>query len=274
LKRIACITLDVEPDYGQDHISSRYLVDEFLSSDNSRLNSVLKLSGVKLTAFVVGAILESRPSIVDSLAEINAEIELHSYGHSMKRERESDVSKGVEVFRDVIGKRPMGYRAPQGVISGEEIRVLNGYDVRFDSSVFPFFRPGKFSNLHVPREPYFIESSSMIEFPIASIPVLRLPISLSYIMLLGWDTYRLLLRLFGMPRTLVFDFHLHDLIPSQSFTQLSTTWQYVYSVIYRRNPWRVFREFISLLRNEGYTLLHMKDLYRLTIAERSQLPPL
>lgn len=270
MRKIACITLDVEADYGQDHISSRHLVDELILRDVDSLSRLFGPLDIKLTAFVVGALLEETPTIVDSLNAANAEVELHSFSHSMTRHRADDVLRGIEVFEDVLGHGPMGYRAPQGAITQEELQALDRNGVQFDSSVFPFFRPGKFSNFLVPQEPYFINGTSMLELPFASVPLVRLPISLSYMMLLGWDFYKMLFRLCGMPEILVFDFHLHDLFPSKSFCQLSKPWQFAYSTIYRRNPWKHFTNFVNILRNKEYDFLFMKDLCKLIVSNHKK----
>ena len=100
MNRIACLTLDIEPDYGQDHIRGWHLVDKILLDDSEGLNSLFNPLDIKLTTFVVGEIIKEEPTIVDSLNIANAEIELHSFNHLMNRDRAYDVQHGIEVFED------------------------------------------------------------------------------------------------------------------------------------------------------------------------------
>ncbi|TXT54887.1 MAG: putative xylanase/chitin deacetylase [Candidatus Thorarchaeota archaeon] len=260
MKRIVCFTLDVEPDYGQDHIDNIELVEELIE-ESTFLDLISSPIEFKLTAFVVGSILEKNPEIVDRLIEFDAEVELHSYSHKMYRERRPDIVRGLDIYREIVGRLPYGYRAPQGAISLEEIEVLDSYGVLFDSSVFPFFRLGQYSFFHAPQTPYLIRNSSVVEFPIASIPHLRLPISLSYMMLFGRSIYERLFRTFGLPEILVFDFHLHDLTPSKAYNDLSKFWQIIYGRIYKQNPIEQFQNFVSYLRNLNYTFMNMRELY-------------
>lgn len=271
MKRIACFTLDIEPDYGQDHILTQHLVDEILIQNEESLGRLFKPLDIKLTAFVVGKTLEENPHILESFRKANAEVELHSYSHLMSRDREADVTRGIDVFEDVVGHVPLGYRAPQGAISQEELSILDRNEVKFDSSVFPFFRLGRYSHFQTPQEPYFIRGSSMLEFPIASIPSVRLPIAMSYMMILGWSRYETLIKYLGLPKVLIFDFHLHDIFPSPAFAKLSTFWQVIYNRIYRQSPWNHFKAFVHFLRNKGYEFMHMKELYDITVESNNPI---
>ncbi|MHA1409203.1 MAG: polysaccharide deacetylase family protein [Candidatus Odinarchaeia archaeon] len=268
MNKIACFTLDVERDYGQERIRGRYLIDELLVEED-RFKRLFDPLEIKLTAFIVGELIEETPEIVDSLNAANAELGLHSYSHEMDRDRILDIEKGVKVFDDVVGRRPIGYRAPQGVLNSDEVCCLDEYGFKYDSSVFPFIRFGKYCNLTSPREPYVIEGSSLLELPFASVPVVRFPIALSYMMFFGWELYEALFKVFGMPSILVFDFHLHDLFPPESYYHLSSLWRAFYSTVYRRNPWMYFVRFVDLLRSEGYTFLFMEELYNQVLKEKS-----
>ena len=268
MNKIACFTLDVERDYGQECIRGRYLIDKLLVGEEDRLKRLFDPLEIKLTAFIVGELIEETPEVIDSLNAANAELGFHSYSHEMDRDRVLDIDKGVRVFEDVVGGYPNGYRAPQGVISSDEVCCLGEYGFKYDSSVFPFIRFGKYCNLTSPREPYIIKGSSILELPFASVPVVRFPIALSYMMFFGWEFYEAMFRVFGMPRIVVFDFHLHDIFPSKSFFQLSYAWRAFYSTVYRRDPWMYFVKFVDLLRNEGYSFLYMEELYNQVMNER------
>lgn len=256
--KTACITLDIEPDFGQDHISSKNCVETFLLERDSRIFC----SDNKLTAFVVSDILESNPELIDVFYESGVNIEFHSHSHQINRDPIVDIPRGVQVFEELVGKAPLGYRAPQGVFAENELGVLYENGIRFSSSVFPSYRPGKFNNLAKPRSPFVHESFPVIELPLGSVPVLRLPISLSYIMLFGWGFYKRLFDLVELPDNLVFMFHLHDLYRPRSFDELSSFWKSVYSRFYRGEPLSCLLEFFDYLRSDGYTFLYMDELYK------------
>jgi len=261
MNKIACLTLDIEWDYHREHVKGHHLIKEWLFRDDERLKNLFHPLDIKVTAFIVGEILQRMPLVIDSLKNANIEVELHSYSHSLKRDPSIDIPHGINVYFDVTGEMPLGYRAPEGVLIPKELKYLEEYGFKFDSSIFPFFRFGKFCNFRLPQKPYFIKNSTLIEFPIGSIPIVRLPIALSYIMFLGWDTYESMFRVFGLPNIIVFDFHLHDLFPSKSFKNLPDIWKFFYSTIYKRNPWKYFKKIINFLKNNGYSFLFMKELY-------------
>lgn len=260
MKKIACITLDVEKDYGQEHIKGKFIVDEILIREQDQLKRLFHPLNLKPTAFVVGKVLEENPSIVDALKMANFELGLHSYSHDLKRDPAVDVCKGVEAYKDAVGRNPIGYRAPQGVITPQEVEILREFRFKYDSSIFPFLRFGKYCNITAPLYPYYIYGSSILELPFASVPFLRFPIALSYMMFLGWNIYETMFRIFGLPRILIFDFHLHDIFCSKSFSYLSKPWKIFYSVIYKRDPWKHFLNFIYFLREQGYIFVSMKHL--------------
>lgn len=111
----------------------------------------------------------------------------------------------------------------------------------------------------------------MLEFPIASLPSVRLPIAMSYMMILGWSRYETLIKYLGLPKVLIFDFHLHDIFPSPAFAKLSTFWQVIYNRIYRQSPWNHFKAFVHFLRNKGYEFMHMKELYDITVESNNPI---
>ena len=85
MKRFACFTMDLERDYGQDHIDSRWMVDEFLLREDPLFNSIFKPLDIPITAFTVAKLIEETPEIIDSLKNAGTDIQLHSYNHDLSR---------------------------------------------------------------------------------------------------------------------------------------------------------------------------------------------
>ena len=80
---------------------------------------------------------------------------------------------------ELVGRSPLGYRAPLGKVTKEEIIFLQNNDIRFDSSIFPTLFPGRFNRLAFPVSPFLVGGSSFMEIPISVIPRMRIPIGLS-----------------------------------------------------------------------------------------------
>ena len=261
--RTVSITVDLENDYGQDHIQDRYCIDDFLASRDPEIFTEKH----KITGFIVGELLPESPELVDVFHGFGGRLELHSYGHKINRDPMYDIPRAVEVFKEAVGHRPVGYRAPQGVLKKYELRVLYENGIKYSSSVFPSYRPGKFNNLGAKRTPFFYDNFPLMELPLGSIPVLRFPISLSYMMLFGWSFYKRLFDSLGLPENLVFMFHLHDLYKPPSYEFLSRFWRKIYGRIYSNDPLEHLFKFLSYLEDLGYGYMYLDELYELKLDE-------
>ena len=103
----------------------------------------------------------------------------------------------------------------------------------------------------------------LMELPISTIPKIRFPISFSYIMLTGWSIYEWLFQKYGLPKIIIFNFHLHDIFKSEAYNNLSAYWRGLYKIIYKREPWKILKKFLQVLDQEGYTFMQMEKLYEL-----------
>ena len=184
MSKTVCFTIDVEPDFGG--MSANGAISYFGIGNLLKLHDIVERYGIKLTAFVTGKTLEDNSQVVGVLHSMQAEIEQHSYSHSTDdNSKIEDIEKGIEVHRKIVGRPPLGYRAPQGKIKKEEIRALQRNNIRFDSSIFPTLFPGRFNRLSFPVHPFIIEGSSLIEFPFSVIPRVRIPIGLQLYAVVG-----------------------------------------------------------------------------------------
>lgn len=264
--RIACITLDLEQDYGDlgycfnhpTYLGFSILPDvvEFFRREN-----------LPMTCFVQGSILVDYPEIIDQFNGLDVEFEVHSFSHPTLEtiNHTSEIQQSQESYRNFFGKNPPGYRSPCGMISEEMFSQLFKHGFQFDSSVMPSFRPGVYNALTSPVTPYWI-NPPLMEFPVAvASPILRSPLSLSYQKLLG-SPYQLLLQLISLPQVLIFGFHLHDLVVLPSWKQIpsSPLLKPVLKRMWGRSDgMRVLRDFISILRQKGYQFSKMEQLYAL-----------
>jgi peptidoglycan/xylan/chitin deacetylase (PgdA/CDA1 family) len=212
-RKIACITLDVEADFLDPMGRIRLFEDESLFE---RYASVLRKRGVKLTAFLVTSLIDKHAAAYQRLSrQVPVEFAIHSHAHDMQNPcSRRDIELAVRTFRDFTGGNPIGYRAPVGQITREGMETLMDLGFRYDSSIYPSARPGKwgYNNMHLPVTPFRVRQGarSILEVPFASLTFIRLNFSLSYVKLFGWRTYQLLLKLFPLPGQVAVLSHPHD----------------------------------------------------------------
>lgn len=250
-----CLSLDLEKDYG-------YFETYQAFNNLDSIFDLLKKYNLKLTVFLVGYLIEQKPEIIEKLKTAPVEFALHSYSHDIYNNdsdfKQQDIRRAKRVYLDYFKEEPMGYRAPRGAITQAEIGELTKQGFRYDSSMFPYWRPGLFNNLRIPKEPFFLPGG-LLEIPPSVLPIVRLPISLSYIQFFGWNFYKLFLKLFGWPRILVFDLHLHNLKKARSLRGLP-----LYArIFYFRNQnkgFRIFEDFIKSVKKQGYQSIFLREL--------------
>ena len=265
-KKVVCLTLDVEQDYGARLDEPSYEGLEHIPD----LVNFFRQRDIPLTCFVQGSLFQSHPVQIEQLSALDAEFELHSYSHPTPKERDIqfEVERGKEVYRKFFGRDPIGYRAPLGVINKNDYGILASYGFKFDSSIFPSIRPGVFNNLRKPIKPYLLDNTGIIEFPITVLSSLfRIPMSLSYLKLLGKLYFRLI-RTYRLPSFIVFNFHLHDLIILGSSTKiplekLSPPYRAIFNRIYKGNNdgMELLGNLVTLLSKKGYEFLNLIDVY-------------
>ena len=173
-----------------------------------------------ITWFVVGqdaAIAENR-SLLSSIAIAGHEIGNHSYQHEpwlhlYPPERlDEELRRAERAIEDATGRHPRGFRGPGFSVSEDVLLALDRRGYRYDASTLPTFigplaRAIYFRNTHLtpeelaerealfgswrdgtrPLKPYRwgLAGKRLIEVPVTTMPLLRTPIHMSYLMYLG-----------------------------------------------------------------------------------------
>jgi peptidoglycan/xylan/chitin deacetylase (PgdA/CDA1 family) len=262
--RVACLTVDLEHDFGDLNPSPTFeglrLLPQLLEFADAR--------NVPLSWFVQGSLFESHPGAVERVATVSPpDVYLHGYSHSDPRtvDQIEEIERGMNEFERFMGKRPTGYRAPLGVISDRELTYLADNGFSFDSSVFPTWRPGRFSHWLAPNRPHFLNGHVMWEIPISVVGRwLPVPVSLSYFKLMG----RGFRRAFGtmpLPRTLVVGMHMHDLEPLSSASCLRDAGESALVLERCYGPgaptgWSVLDGLVTVLNQRGYRFTALSNL--------------
>jgi peptidoglycan/xylan/chitin deacetylase (PgdA/CDA1 family) len=258
-EKLACITLDFEQDYG-------WRVQQFnILKDNRReieaLGDLFRRLEIPLSLFITTHLLLDYPQTFDVIHHLGQDFHTHSHTHNMDAfDSRAEIAAMTATFQQIFGRLPLGYRAPLGVLRDGEVDLLAEYGLRFSSSVFPSLRPGQFNHLGMPAVPFMYENG-IVELPLATVPRLRLIVALSYLKLLGWGMSRNLYRTFGLPQVLIFDSHLHDFIHNPtSFAKLPPQFRWAWGRN-RGQGMAIFRDFIDMLRDQGYRFITMTELY-------------
>lgn len=262
-----CLTLDVEADYG------RTATVGILNRVGSCFDWI-RAENVPVTAFVTGRILEQGHPILDRLAAAGASVELHGYAHdaaefgTMFASHAEEIERGTAAHVRRLGRPPVGYRAPAGVIGAGDLRLLDRLGYRYDSSVFPVRRPHRYDFSSLPRRPFRWAGLRLVEFPVGLLTP-RLPASLTFTSLLGpmlsaGLATRALRRLGttdGTVAPFIIDGHFHNLYAdSDALATLPAR----LSLIYRLGQWSgglaSLRSLVATLRRRGYALASLTDL--------------
>jgi len=253
--RVACITLDLESDHA-GRCQVRY--DGWKEKYIRELFACLKQHRVPLTAFVVANALMKNQHTINYMLRRGTEFYLHSYSHDRKNpDSAEEIHNGIREFQNYFKKHPRGYRAPEGRISDNGYRILHQSGFRFDSSVFPSFWPHPkylFSKRTIHKGPY-----GVTEIPVTTVTPARIIFSLSWVQLIGWKIYRLLLDIFPLSGAVLFDFHLHDLYNLPAAESMSPFWRFIYRKR-QTNGLHVLNQILSYLQKHGYVFVPISSL--------------
>jgi peptidoglycan/xylan/chitin deacetylase (PgdA/CDA1 family) len=181
----------------------------------------LRRRGLTITFFVVGqdAALDRNRRALEAIAAAGHEIGNHSFHHEpwlhlySAEEVEQEIARAEEAIEGATGQRPVGFRGPGFSISAEILRVLARRGYRYDASTFPTYlgplarayyfwqsrglsaeerekRARLFGEAREglrPLRPYLweVEGEPLVEIPVTTMPLLRVPIHLSYLLYLA-----------------------------------------------------------------------------------------
>jgi peptidoglycan/xylan/chitin deacetylase (PgdA/CDA1 family) len=183
---------------------------------------------LKITFFIVGqdAALDKNTAYLRLITEMGHEAGNHSFHHEpwlqlySKERIKKEIMAAEEQIVRVTGQKPVGFRGPGFSWSPDLIEVLADNDYLYDASTLPtylgplarayYFRTakltaaekqqrrqlfGKFSDGWRPVKPYFwqlAEGKNLLEIPVTTMPVFKIPFHLSYLLYLSRVSDRLL----------------------------------------------------------------------------------
>jgi len=182
---------------------------------------VLDALNLKITFFIVGqdAALEKNHDVLKLITERGHEVGNHSFIHEPwlhlypKDQIKKEILDTEDHIQRVTGQKPLGFRGPGFSWSHHLLEVLIDNDYLYDASTLPtFLGPlarayyfwksdltdeekekrkklyGSFSEGFRPIKPYYLkisEENKILEIPVTTMPVLKTPFHLSYLIYLS-----------------------------------------------------------------------------------------
>lgn len=158
-----------------------------LQSTN-RLLSLFDKHETRATFFVLGWVAERLPDLIRELEARGHEIAVHGYNHLLlteisPQEFEDDLARALKVIEQCgVRSRPVGFRAPSFTMVKSTkdwaLPILEKYEFKYDSSVFPVGFHPDYGMVDAPLSPYKI-TSRLHEFPMSCLEIFgkRFPFS-------------------------------------------------------------------------------------------------
>lgn len=198
----------------------------YLDTVVPRALEFLRERSLRITVFVVGqdaARAENRPALA-SIAAAGHEIGNHSLNHEPWLHRLSadqirqELTQAHQAIQAVTGATPRGFRGPGFSLSADTLATLADLDYLYDATTLPtfigplarafYFRSARISaeerkqraalfgdwrDGFQPIRPYRwqLEGRSLVELPVTTMPLFRLPFHFSYLLFIAERSYRL-----------------------------------------------------------------------------------
>lgn len=256
-----CLTLDLEEDFAGQLVGFKGALSK---KRVYSLKNFLEEKNISLSIFVQGKLL-SNPDFhfFKNLSSDKVEFHLHSYAHDFKLiNSEDDLDKGMQAFKNFFGYYPRGYRAPEGRINLELLKLLKEKGFLFDSSLFPTLLPKLKYYL---KSKFYKKNPYLLEISISGLFFNMIPFSLSWMKLVGERLFLLFFYLkikYSSSNILVFNFHLHDLWNLTSSKKLPFFWR----LIFFRNKKKGFyflQKLVEIMKRENMSFELISDILKI-----------
>lgn len=237
-KPLASLSLDLDNQwsYMKTHGDAGWeLFPSYLDIVVPRVNQFMRERNLRMTYFVVGqdAALEKNREAFAELSDTDAhEIGNHSFHHQpwlhlyTAQEIEDELARAEDAIENATGHRPRGFRGPGFSFSSDVLKILARRGYEYDASTFPtylgplarayYFATAKLNDEQTEQrkqlfgklsdglrsvKPYRWRvdfETSLLEIPVTTIPIFKIPMHVSYILYLSGYSKRIALRYWRM----------------------------------------------------------------------------
>ena len=223
-KPVAGISLDLDNQWSYMKIHGDEGWDQYPSYFDifiPHVLNVLEELNLKITFFIVGKDTESEENrkYLRMITERGHEVGNHSYHHESWLQTysydkiEHEIITSEKAIQDATGQKPVGFRGPGFSWSSDLLKVLESRGYLYDASTLPtylgplarayyFWKSdlskeekrarkelfGKFSEGFRKLKPYkwdLGDGKTIMEIPVTTMPIFKLPFHLSYLIYLG-----------------------------------------------------------------------------------------
>lgn len=111
-----------------------------------RVLKTLREHAIPATFFVPGMVVQNHPDAIEKILRDGHELGFHGHTHrpmhllSLDQQRE-EFESGLEAFQKVAGLRPEGFRAPEGELTAETLKLAAAMGFIYSSSLYADDRP-------------------------------------------------------------------------------------------------------------------------------------
>ncbi|HZR13834.1 MAG TPA: polysaccharide deacetylase family protein [Acidimicrobiia bacterium] len=223
MKMLASLSLDLDNQwsYMKTHGDAGWdSYPSYLDVVVPRVLDFLAARGLRITFFVVGqdAALDRNHDALAALSRAGHEIGNHSFRHEpwlhlySEAELEKELTRAEDAIESATGVHPTGFRGPGYSLSETTLRVLVRRGYRYDASTLPtylgplarafYFRSARLDDEQRrersqlfgtwrdgarPVGPYrwSVDGTTLLELPVTTMPVAKVPIHVSYLLYLS-----------------------------------------------------------------------------------------
>ncbi|MBC8343982.1 MAG: polysaccharide deacetylase family protein [Bacteroidetes bacterium] len=223
-KKPASISLDLDNQWSYMKIHGDQGWEDYPSYFDIFIPYILEILDeldLKITFFIVGKDADEEKNLpfLKMITEKGHEVGNHSYHHESwlqgysRTELEKEIDNAHQAIEQATGKKPIGFRGPGFSWSLELLEVLKERNYIYDASTLPTYMGpiarkyyfwksnlskeekkarselyGRFKDGFRPLKPYFHHlknNRQLLEIPVTTIPVFKIPFHLSYLLYLS-----------------------------------------------------------------------------------------
>jgi hypothetical protein len=301
-KPIAGISLDLDNQWSYMKIHGDEGWDKYPSYFDIFIPHVLNVLdelNLKITFFIVGKDTENEDNrkFLRMITERGHEVGNHSYHHESWLQTysyekiENEIINAEKAIKSATGQKPIGFRGPGFSWSKDLLKVLESRGYLYDASTLPtYLGPlarayyfaksdlskeekrarkelfGKFSEGFRKLKPYYWnlgQGKKLMEIPVTTMPIFKMPFHLSYLIYLGNISMPLMklylsisIGLCKLTKTPIsFLLHPLDLIGGDQITQLAF---FPGMNVNSESKVKIFKSVIEILKNH-FSMLTMNE---------------